>query len=133
MKITDKLMKQRNIGKTWGKFAVASSQIAIFMSAYMLLMVLINAYVPISKWAMDYFGIYLRFWVFIVIAATPVVLAYVLAWTLLVSSFYQQSVSQFMQQNPELTDGLKDIREIKSMMKSEFKEIKDRISELEQK
>lgn len=131
-KIIDRIFKQHAIGQTWGRFALAGSQIAVLVSSFTMLMVTINAYVPISAWLMEY-GIYLRFWAFITIIIAPIIIAYFIAWKYLVVSFYRSSVDQFMAQNKELTDELAKIEDIKQLLVSEFAEIKERLGKLEQR
>ncbi len=106
--LRDKIWKQRLIGQTWGRFALAGSQIGIFVSAYTMLMVTVNAYIPISGWLLGY-GFYLRFWVFMAIVLIPMVIAYFVAWKLLVATFYRSSTEQFWEQSKEHTDRMKRI------------------------
>ena len=130
--IKSKLFKQHTIGQTWGRFALAGSQIAVVVSSYTMLMVTINAYTPISTWLVQH-GIYLHFWMFLVIIIVPIIIAYFVAWKFLVATFYRSSVDQFMTQNKELTDELAKIEEIKKMIVSGFAEVKERLEKLEQK
>lgn len=130
--LTDKIFKQHAIGQTWGRFALAGSQIAVLVSTYTMLMVTINAYAPISEWLIHH-GIYLRFWMLITVLLVPMIVAYFLAWKFLVVSFYRSSVDQFMAQNKELTDELAKIEDIKRMLVSEFTEVKKRLEVLEKR
>jgi hypothetical protein len=123
--LKDKIWKQRTIGQAWGRFALAGSQIAIFVSTWTMLMVTINAYAPVSEWLVGH-GIHLRFWMFAVIAIIPIVVAYFLSWKLLVATFYRSSTEQFWEQSKEWTERLKKIDKIDTIEKA-ISEIKESI------
>ncbi len=125
----DKIMKQKNTGRQWGRFALAGSQIGIFVSTLTLLMVVINAYAPVSAWFMER-GIYLRFWVFMGGIVGLLMIAYVLAWKYLVVSFYNSSTEQFWLQNNPL---IKKIENIEKIIGEELPEIKKKLEALEKK
>ena len=130
--IIGNIFKQRTIGQTWGRFALAGSQIAIVFSSFTMLMVAINAYATISTWLLQY-GIHLRFWVFMTILAVPIIIAYFIAWKFLVATFYRSSVDQFMTQNKELTDRLTKLDNIEQILGDTLPEINDRLEALEKK
>jgi len=117
MRLRDRILKQHNIGETWGRFALAGSQIAVMVSTYTMLMVTVNAYEPISAWFTEK-GINLSFWVFMAIIIVPIIIAYFIAWKYLVVSFYRSSVEQFMEQNEELMGGLKKIADMEKTLVS---------------
>ena len=119
------LFKQHTIGQSWGRFALAGSQIAVLVSTYTMIMVTISAYEPISTWLQSK-SINLPFWVFILIIIIPIIIAYFVAWKYLVASFYRSSVNQFMEQNKELVEGLKEITE----MNGKIDEMNGKIDEL---
>lgn len=121
--------KQHRISDLWGRFALAGSQIAVIVSAYTMLMVTINAYVPISTWLIGY-GIHIRFWMFMIIIIVPIIIAYFFAWRFLVAPFYRSSVEQFwLQSNPLI----KKIDNIEKILNTELPEIKKRLEGLEKK
>ena len=102
MSVKDKLFKQSNIGQWWGKFGLAGSQIAIFVSGYTFIMVSVGAYTPISAF-FEKQGYVLSFWLYIGVVIIPIIVAYFLAWKLLVRSFFKQWANQFWK---ESDDGL---------------------------
>ena len=126
--IKDKILKQHNIGG-WGRFSLAASQIAMFVSSLTFLMVAVNAYAPVAEWLMEH-GIHLPFWMFMAIVVVPIVIAYVLAWKFLVPSFYRSSTEQFWLQNNPL---IKEIQDIKKILSDELPEIRKRLEALEKK
>lgn len=128
-RLKEKILKGRRVSDIWGRFALAGSQIAILVSAYTMLMVTVNAYVPISSWLTGY-GISVQFWVFIVIILVPIIIAYILAWKYLVKPFYRSSVEQFWLQDNPLA---KEIAEIKEILGNELPEIRRRLEDLEKK
>jgi Zn-dependent protease with chaperone function len=116
MKFKEAIWKQHKIGQTWGRFALAGSQISIFISTYTMLMVTVNAYAPVSSWLVG-IGIHLQFWQFLGVLLLPMIIAYVLAWKFLVQSYYRTSVEQFWQQGKEWTDKLDKIDELEKNQK----------------
>jgi hypothetical protein len=86
------------------------------MSAYTMLMVTINAYAPVSQWLVEH-GIRLSFLVFMAIVLVPIIIAYFLAWKLLVATFYRSSTEQFWEQSKEWTEKFKKIDEIEKTLK----------------
>ena len=109
-KLRDSLLKQHNTGQLWGRFALAGSQIAIFVSGYTFLMVSVNAYEPVSRWFAE-MGINVAFWLFMLVVIIPILVAYLLAWKFLVKSFYTSWTEQFWQQDNPLTKKLDEINE----------------------
>jgi hypothetical protein len=110
MSIKDFIFKQHTIGQLWGKFALAGSQIAIFVSGYTFLMVSVNAYEPVNKFLED-IGWFLQFWQYMAIIVVPILLMYLFAWKFLVKSFYLSWADQFWQQSKDHTDNWKKIKE----------------------
>jgi hypothetical protein len=111
MSIREKLFKQHNIGHVWGRFALAGSQIAIFVSGYTFLMVSFNAYNPIYVFMAQNFGYELDFWVYLGIVFVPIILAYIVAWKFLVRSFYLSWADQFWQQSGDVVEKINEISE----------------------
>lgn len=130
-KLKEKILKQHNIGQSWGRFALAASQIAMFVSVLTLCMVTINAYVPVSVWLVKH-GIQLQFWMFVSIIIVPIMVAYFLAWKFLVPSFYRSSTEQFWKQS-EITQKFDKLDNIEKILGDELPEIKKRLAGLEEK
>jgi len=123
-------MKQKDIGHGWGRFALAGSQIAVFVSGYTFFMVSLNAYEPVSKWFLEQWGWQLSFWLFMVVVAFPILVAYLLAWIFLVVSFYHSWAEQFWKQ-PNPIDGKLD--KIEKRMDEGFNKMDERLKRLEER
>jgi len=127
--LKDKILAQKSIGQSWGRFALAGSQIAIVVSTLTLLMASIGAYPSVSLLLKGY-GISLHFWVFLSVIVFPIVVAYFLSWKYLVWSFYKSSTEQFWNQDNPFS---KDIRDMKKTLKHELPKIRKRLRSLEKK
>ena len=121
--LKEKLFEQRNIGKLWGKFAIAGSKIAMFVSGYTVLMVSVNAYSTVSS-LLATFGINIRFFVYMGIVLMPLILAYLLAWKYLVRSFYGAWAKQFWKEDNPVVKQLEK-------MESTNKDILERLTAIE--
>ena len=124
-RLRDKLASQHNTGRLWGRFALAGSQIAVFVSGYTFFMVSLNAYEPVSAWFAEH-GMNVPFWLFILVVLLPILIAYLLAWKFLVVSFYTSWTEQFWKQNNPLD-------KIEKQMDEGFKEMGERLKRLEEK
>lgn len=116
MKLTQLVFKQHNIGQVWGRFALASSQIAIFVSGYTLLMVSTSSYNPISTFIYQNFNIMLNFGIYLGMVFFPILVVYLLSWKFLVRSFYLTWADQFWQQSKEYVDKLDGIKKQNEMI-----------------
>lgn len=116
MSIKEKLWQQHRIGETWGRFALAGSQITVFVSMWTMLAVTIDVYTPIKSWVSGY-GINLPLWGFMAVIIVPIIIAYLFAWKFLVASYYRTSVEQFWKQGSEWTAKLDKIDALESQLK----------------
>jgi len=125
--LNNRLLKQRNIGKHWGRFALAGSQLGVMVWMMTLLMTSIPAYIPVSEWLMK-FGIYIRFWMFLSIILMVLLAWYFISWKYLVASFYSSSTEQFWIHNNPLKTEIEllkeDNKEIKGKLDSILAEVK---------
>ena len=135
MKLTN-LFKQKNIGRYWGRFALAGAQVSGFISIIILCFTAISAYIPVSQWLMQ-FGIYIQFWLFIVVILGGMVLLYLFSWGYLVRSFYSSSNEQFWKNdNPirtEITLLKEENEKLKKIIISGFTDVNKRLDKLEVK
>ncbi len=105
----ESLFKQHNIGQLWGKFALAGTQISIFITGYTFIMVSVNAYIPIAGWFVKY-GISLAFWFYMMMIVLPVIVAYILSWKFLVKSFYLSWAEQFWRESKDYIEAMEQIK-----------------------
>lgn len=124
------IWRQHLIGQTWGRFSLAASQIAIFVSTWTMIAVTINVYAPIQVWFAQH-GIYLPFWMFMAIIIVPIIIAYFLAWKLLVATYYRSSTDQFWAQSKEWSDRISKIDNIDETLRNELPAINKRLEALE--
>ncbi len=105
----ESLFKQHNIGQLWGKFALAGTQISIFITGYTFIMVSVNAYIPIAGWFVTY-GIRFAFWFYMMMIVLPVIVAYILSWKFLVKSFYLSWAEQFWRESKDYIEAMEQIK-----------------------
>lgn len=107
MNIKEKIFKQYHIGHIWGRFAVAGTQIAIFVSGYTFLMVSANFYETANEF-LEKSGMFLEFWQYMLIVAVPILIAYLFSWKFLVKSFYNSWADQFWSQSDKYIEKIAD-------------------------
>ncbi|MCJ7805196.1 hypothetical protein MUP46_00950 [Patescibacteria group bacterium] len=117
---------QQNISKRLGMFFLTVTQVGMVVSLLILLETSVNAYVEISTWLMGY-GIYIRFWIFMSVIISVLIITYILAWKFLLPSYLSSWNEQFYKHDNLVQ---KDLEEIKRQMSDGFDNIKNRLDKL---
>lgn len=115
MGIFNRIVGQRDIGKTWGYVSQVSSQMTIFITVINLFMLAATFYqTTFGGWMQDR-GWYCPFWMFMVILIVLLGVTAVLVFKYAVPSFFNAFNDQFYKHNNLLR---KDIDEIKALLKN---------------
>jgi len=118
------ILRQQNTGRQIGNFFLIIGQLGTVVSLITLLLAAIAAYIPIQGFLLGH-NLYLKFWQFILLIITILVITYILTWKFLMPSFYNSFNKQFYAHNNPIKKDL-------SKISRDIKEISNRLSRLEQ-
>lgn len=125
-----KILGQKSSGRSWGVFAQAAGQVAIFVGVMNLFLITATAYnTTLKEWLIQQ-GIDIGFWVFALVILGLILAAFMVMWKFALPSYYSSINEQLYRHDNPIR---KDLEELKKILTDDLGDIKKRLDNLEKK
>lgn len=123
MRIQDIFKQRKSVGKTWGYTAQVASQVAIFITVINLLMLAATFYeTTLSVWMADA-GIYVPFWIFMLVLIVGLMVVALLLYKYAIPSFFSAFNDQFYKHGNLLRQDMEDIKKTNKVILKKLKQM----------
>ena len=129
----ERMIKQINIGNWWGALMTLAGRLNIYYSTISLVLVAFFAYPTVSGFIVNYTGISIPFWIFILIVILAPVVVMILEYKYSLASYIAFNNEQAYKHDNPIRRDLVKLQKDSTTTKKDIKEMKKILNKLSKK